>query len=472
MRRFAILITMAMAALGCDTSDAPTEFDIDSRLRGTFEVEVLVESDLTGAATLVVDVLGGPAEHRAYGWTRERLIASPGDTLTLTVPCESRSYPYEIRAEVVGAYADAPESLGDVLSPAPDGALEGMTEPVVNGDLRCVAGLAVPTELTLSFATLSVTRPAEQGFFDVAMGLDGGTLKDAVWDLAVRLDDPEYPTVWEQRARSTDYGDGAGNASYTGPCFADDGQRVNHIEVTFIGAYEKTFATPQWWGFGDDVPDEPVEVWTPPTLRRDVTCILNQAVFVEFHLTLAGAARDDDGLHAEIAGLRCDAGWSCGADGERDAMNLTCRADGQAAPRLFTSDAVLRCDDEVVARLDPTAGDVGAVVGEDGAHATWRFAPELASRIPAGETCALELRAIAVPDDEAYRYPPLPADGTVFAGDSYPVFTWDIPVSDADGPVCADAALDLTGPVTIVYTAADATEHTRFTHASPVVHGD
>ena len=58
---------------------------------------------------------------------------------------------------------------------------------------------------------------------------------DVVWDIEVV--NGAGASVWQRRLSSSGYGDGAGSASYVGPCDADPSVAQNTVKVWVVGVY-------------------------------------------------------------------------------------------------------------------------------------------------------------------------------------------------------------------------------------------
>jgi len=225
-----------------------------------------------------------------------------------------------------------------------------------------------------------------------ALNLEG--VGDAVWDLEVV--NGASAVVWQRRITSSGYGDGAGSASYLGPCDADPAAAENTVKVWVVGIYAATVTDPGTFASGSDsgagaVTGTPVPFQNPTEttpLTRVITCQPNADAFARFDVALMRPAQqgffdiavnfndifcsakldccyDDDGDGCEageditllfddngqrartiVLGLACTAGPTVdvATDLYLDPIALDCTAPNSGVD--FTADL----------RIDPTAG--------------------------------------------------------------------------------------------------------------------
>ena len=72
--------------------------------------------------------------------------------------------------------------------------------------------------------------------------LDLAGVVDAVWDIEVKNGASPAAIVWARRITSSRYGDGAGSASYVGPCDGDEDAKTNTVTVHLRGIYDSASA--------------------------------------------------------------------------------------------------------------------------------------------------------------------------------------------------------------------------------------
>jgi len=128
-----------------------------------------------------------------------------------------------------------------------------------------------------------------------ALNLQG--VGDVVWDVQVvngRAPTPEV--VWQRRLSSSGYGDGAGSASYVGPCDADPAVSTNEVRVWVVGVYSApvsslgSFAAGAPGGVAGSALgfENPTEA---APLTRSVTCRANADVAAHFDVALMRPAQ-------------------------------------------------------------------------------------------------------------------------------------------------------------------------------------
>ncbi|PKN54116.1 MAG: hypothetical protein CVU56_28295, partial [Deltaproteobacteria bacterium HGW-Deltaproteobacteria-14] len=131
---------------------------------------------------------------------------------------------------------------GDAWSTAPPDAhafplpLDPLMKPVILAALSSLLGL------TPSSCGQLEPAPARQGSAGPAVSVNVAALNlqgvgDVVWDVEVVNGADPAQVVWQRRLASSGYGDGAGSASYVGPCDADPAAAENTVKVWVVGVY-------------------------------------------------------------------------------------------------------------------------------------------------------------------------------------------------------------------------------------------
>jgi len=182
-------------------------------------------------------------------------------------------------------------------------------------------------------ATDPVSPPGAGVAIDVAaLNLSG--VGDVVWDIEV--DNGRSPTadvVWQRRITSSGYGDGAGSASYIGPCDADPAVAQNTIKVWVVGVYASAVSSSGAFNSGLDtgvgaVTGTPIDFQNPTTggpLTQVVTCAENVDVPVQFDVALMRPAQQGFfDIAVNFNDIFCSAKLDCCADTNGDG----CAGDG------------------------------------------------------------------------------------------------------------------------------------------------
>jgi len=286
---------------------------------------------------------------------------------------------------------------------------------------------------------------------------------DADYTLTV---DNGSETVWTRDLSSSGYGDGAGSLSYVGTCDADAG--TNTVTLTLTALHDASGEVPTG------------EYMHPTPISRDVACVANADVAVDFELTVARRANQGFfDVAVEFEDVFCSAKLDCeapdGSDlellhddtGAREltmvmAFACTGRATAGGSTYLYMDDPIIDCagqgsdvrvDAAGTGNLDLTAapnanpGDYlfGAAVyrGVEGLanKAYWNLSFGL-DRQTIDDFGACRLRARATASSDAWPQQalgfPLPP------GSVYPVVDWDVLVSDASGRRCGRHAVNVT----------------------------
>jgi len=170
-----------------------------------------------------------------------------------------------------------------------------------------------------------------------ALNLQG--VGDVVWDLEV--DNGDGDVIWQRRVTSSGYGDGAGSASYVGTCDADPDVDDNTVKVWVVGVYAAAVTDAGSFASGADagagaVTGTPVDFENPTEagpLTRDVTCVENADVFVQFDVALMRPAQQGFfDIAINFNNVFCSAKLDCCYDDDDDG----CEA-GEDITLLFDS---------------------------------------------------------------------------------------------------------------------------------------
>lgn len=362
---------------------------------------------------------------------------------------------------------------------------------------RHLLGLLLASASLNLGAGCAETPPAPSATLEVEvrpLELDG--VAEAVWDLRVANGAEPSQTVFAVRITSSRFGDGAGAATYVGPCDADAND--NAIELRLVGIYGSAVGSPG--PFGDAAPAGALPVVDPGLMRQTRTCVANGDVSVVFDVTVmrpAGQGFFD--IAVDFEDVFCSAKYDCasspllfdegGARGPTHVFGFACTAGPSvsAKTRLHLDDLVLDCGPAGQAVIDPTTGqgnlcaagrtDLCAAVDDPdellfqaaiyrGAEELtgmdkryWNIAlgvgPVAASPSTYEVTCTLTTRGTV--DDGGLGTP-----ATVAAGRVYPYIDWTIDLADcpASFPLGAGGA-----PVSIRYTTTGDTTPRVFEHA-------
>ena len=152
-------------------------------------------------------------------------------------------------------------------------------------------------------------------------------------------------TVWTKALSSNQYGDGAGSLSYVGPCDAATG--TNTVTLTLTALYDTNGLVPVG------------SYMNPTPISRQMTCVENTDVPVQFDITLARQA--DQGFFdvaVQFRDIFCSAKLDCqkadGSDlellhapaGGRDmtvVMGFACTGSLSGTTYLYMDDLVIDC---------------------------------------------------------------------------------------------------------------------------------
>ena len=205
-----------------------------------------------------------------------------------------------------------------------------------------------------------------------ALNLEG--VGDVVWDIEV--DNGDDAVVWQRRLTSAQYGDGAGSASYVGPCDADPLVADNTVKVWVVGVYDGAIlgGDAGTFNYGSTADagavtgtaiafQNPTTTTTP--LTRGVTCAENTDVAVQFDVALMRPAQQGFfDVAVNFNNIFCSAKFDCcvdpGGDGCDADINLLFDANGQRARTFvlgFACTAGVAADVDTELYMDPIALD-------------------------------------------------------------------------------------------------------------------
>ena len=346
--------------------------------------------------------------------------------------------------------------------------------------------LALSLAATLSAACRTeAPAPSRSPSLEVSIAaLSLAGVGDVVWDVEVvngRAPTPD--TVWQRRLSSSAYGDGAGSASYVGPCDADPAVAGHTVRVWVVGVYSSPVTS--LGAFARGAPGGaagPALAFHNPTaaapLEREVVCQPDADVPVRFDVALLRPAAqgffdvavsfDDvfcsakldcvdsagqplrllfspDGggrVPTAVLAFACTGGVAADTHLWLDRPELTCAGTTRELPvdqdqpgNVFAANpegpllqlALYRGHEDLT---DPATGASLAKLYANAAFAL--------DALPAGTTCSLHAAATASARAWDARTSP---EGT------YPILTWTAPLlADDTGFTCGHLALDASSP--------------------------
>ncbi|TNF38368.1 MAG: hypothetical protein EP329_00775 [Deltaproteobacteria bacterium] len=326
---------------------------------------------------------------------------------------------------------------------------------------------------------------------DVA-ALDLQGVGDVVWDVEVVNGAATPEVVWQRRLTSSGYGDGAGSASYVGPCDADAAD--NTVRVWVVGIYSAAVSDAGAFAAGSDtglgaVVGDPLAFQNPTAsgpLERTITCRADADTEVQLDVSLLRPAQQGFfDITVSFGDVFCSAKLDCEDDAGGDlellhnldtgtremtaVLGFACTSDVAGPTYLYMDDARIDCTGFPTAPILVDAASSGRVdlagpfsANADGylfAAAVYRGVEQLGSkaywnlslgldqtRFAAAGDCVFTTRAtvVSAPLDVGPAGFELPADQV------YPVIDWVVPLSDAGGRVCTRHQVDQ--PDSGVYT--------------------
>ena len=207
------------------------------------------------------------------------------------------------------------------------------------------AGLSLIAALSCAACDGGAAPSSDRGFDGPGVAVNLAALSlanvgDVVWDVeVVNGTSASAQVVWQRRLTSSAYGDGAGSASYVGPCDASVG--ANTVRVWVVGLYDAPVSAAAAGQFNSGSTAAPGAVtgtalpFRNPTtpaapLTRAVTCVENSDVPVNFDVTLMRPA--DQGFFdvaVNFNAIFCSAKKLCGSPRSGDSLRAFHQPRGQ-----------------------------------------------------------------------------------------------------------------------------------------------
>jgi len=273
--------------------------------------------------------------------------------------------------------------------------------------------------------------------------------------------------VWTRAITSQGYGDGAGSASYVGTCDAMTGTNTVTLELSALY---------------DSDGEIPTGTYMNPTpIQREVSCVANQDIAVQFDIALARRAQQGFfDVAVQFEDIFCSAKLDCENPDESDldllhvpgggrdmtvVLGLACTADVDGTTFLYLDDLVIDCAGETEdvrvspvgqGNVTPTANPGGYLFGASiyrgveglAGKAYWNISLGLdEATFGHNGSCTLTTRATA----SSTPFPQEPQGFPLPAGSVYPVIDWSVELSDADGRVCTTHEIDAGAEVATHY---------------------
>ncbi len=152
---------------------------------------------------------------------------------------------------------------------------------------------------------------------------------DVVWDLEVVNGAAAPQIVWQRRISSSAYGDGAGSASYVGPCDASADANPNTVKVWVVGVYSAAVSALGSFASGGDggVTGAALPFENPTStgpLSRVITCSDNADVSVQFDVSLMRPAEQGFfDVAVSFNDIFCSAKFDCCDDADGDGCDAS-----------------------------------------------------------------------------------------------------------------------------------------------------
>ena len=207
------------------------------------------------------------------------------------------------------------------------------------------AGLSLIAALSCAACDGGAAPSSDRGFDGPGVAVNVAALNlvgvgDVVWDVEVRNGAGTPQVVWQKRLSSSGYGDGAGSASYVGPCDADPAVATNTVNVWIVGVYGApvstlgTFASGGAGGVvGAQLPFQNPTTAAAP-LTRTVECDANADNAVAFDVTLARPATQGFfDVAVSFDDVFCSAKKLCGSPRSGDSLRAHFDRRGDHAER-------------------------------------------------------------------------------------------------------------------------------------------
>ncbi|TNF38674.1 MAG: hypothetical protein EP329_00005 [Deltaproteobacteria bacterium] len=270
----------------------------------------------------------------------------------------------------------------------------------------CGAEMAAPAGARLSLDVAALSLPG---------------VGDVVWDVEVDNGASPAEVVWQRRLSSSAYGDGAGSASYVGPCDADPDVAENTVKVWVVGVYSGpvtalgSFASGAPGGVAGPALDFQSPTATGP-LTRTVMCDPNADVAVAFDVALMRPAQQGFfDVAVSFNDVFCSAKLDCcveNAAGDACASDLALLFDAAGARAAtmvmgFACTAGPRADVTTELYLDALALDCSSPAGGFTADLVLDPSGAAGNQCVAGEVGGGACAAVTEPgglDADAYLY--------------------------------------------------------------------
>lgn len=298
--------------------------------------------------------------------------------------------------------------------------------------------------------------------------LDLPGITEAIWAFTIVNGDGQV-VVSRTDVRSTQFGDGKGAISYISPC--DSTSNPHRITLDGVALFDA---------------DGPLSAdsWVDPTpVALEVSCLENADVPVTFNLTIMRSAEQGFFDFAiTFDQIQCSAKFDCDtqmlfdAEGNRTqtfVLGFTCASEDGTDLFLHFNDIQFVCDGGTT-WFDPSGaegnqGPLGSIFSQTGVYrgesytsnpgVTGCYWNSAFAIIPGPDAANCSIVASATASTASWPDGLSPPDTT------YPIVTWEIPLTDASGQViCSQHPLN--GTPSGVGTAYTDMTQSRFTHES------